>query len=75
MSGNAFAFLSAYGATRDADLVARARQFARWGLENLDAIFGLADRPLSLFEGAGGLVALLMALQEPSTAKFPAYEL
>jgi hypothetical protein len=55
----------------------KARAFADYALEHLEELESVPDRPYSLFEGLGGLCALLMDLaataDTPVDTAFPLY--
>jgi len=71
ISGNAYALLAL--AEADASFLGKARCFVDFALEHLDELERAPDRPFSLFEGTGGLCALVLDLIEPNNACFPVY--
>ncbi|EGD78775.1 hypothetical protein PTSG_01752 [Salpingoeca rosetta] len=75
VGGNGLALLAMYRETGQPIYLHRARAFAHVGLKSQEQMLLVPDRPYSLFEGAGGLAALMLALQSPQRAHFPAYEL
>lgn len=75
IGGNGLALLTMYRETNDEVYLHRARAFALVGLDKLSDLLHVPDRPFSLFEGVGGLAALILELQHPHTAHFLASEL
>ncbi|KAI4366081.1 hypothetical protein MLD38_022004 [Melastoma candidum] len=80
ISGNAYVFLSLYGWTGDRKYLHRAKVFASFLHERALELISQGkmhggDRPFSLFEGVGGMSYLFMDMVDPSTARFPSYEL
>jgi len=73
--GNAMTLLQMYQYTRDERWLRRAQIFAFDAVRNFDEFYEFADRPLSLFEGVGGLIWLLLELRTPLTATFAGYYL
>ena len=71
IAGNAYAFLAL--AKHDASFIAKARYFADFGLRSLRELEHVPDRPYSLFEGLGGLCALVIDLADPNSAVFPLF--
>lgn len=73
-SGNAYAFLELYNATRKAEHLYRALQFAHACLSGpFRRSMRTPDAPYSLYEGEGGLACLLADLLNPDEASFPAF--
>ncbi|XP_020093327.1 lanC-like protein GCL2 [Ananas comosus] len=80
ISGNAYAFLSLYRLTGNAEHLYRAKAFACFlldGAEQLiaEGILGVGDQPFSLFEGQAGWVYFFLDMLKPPESRFPAYEL
>lgn len=80
ISGNTYVFLSLYRITGNAQYLYRAKAFTCFlhdRAEKLisEGIMHGGDRPFSMFEGIAGLGYLLLDLNDPSEARFPAYEL
>ncbi|XP_077223750.1 lanC-like protein GCL2 [Tasmannia lanceolata] len=80
VSGNAYVFLSLYRVTGNVEFLYRAKAFACFLVDKSDRLISDGemhggDRPLSLFEGSGGLAYLFLDMIEPSEARFPAYEI
>jgi lantibiotic modifying enzyme len=75
-SGNAYAFLQLFKATRNIKHLNRACKFAQWCIASSSRQCRTPDAPFSLFEGLAGTVYYLVDLVgEPGNAKFPAFEL
>ena len=74
ISGNAYALLALHVATGDAIWLNRAHAFASFAAEQLDQLQEKPERPLSLWNGAGGLVSLVLDLEEPAAARMPGFE-
>ncbi|EPS72952.1 hypothetical protein M569_01803, partial [Genlisea aurea] len=81
ISGNAYAFLAMYRATRRPEHLHRAAAFScflRDRAERLVAEGAMhgGDAPYSLFEGIGGMAHLFLDMAgDVLEAKFPGYEL
>ena len=80
ISGNAYVFLSLYRVTRDVMYIYRAKAFASFLLDSAQKLIAArqmhgGDNPYSLFEGIGGMAYLFLDMKEPTSARFPAYEL
>lgn len=76
VSGNAYAFLSLWRATKDPKYLHRTGVFISWCFKTGQRGEPDPDRPFSLFEGLGGVVYLLTdVLQGLDQARFPAFEL
>lgn len=73
-SGNGYALLSAYRATRDAKQLARARRFAQWTAKHADALAKRADAPGSMFEGLAGAAAFIADTVDPDASWMPGCE-
>lgn len=74
VSGNAYAFIQLYQATKDPKHLHRACCFAHWCLSEEDHTEGhKPDRPASLFEGLSGRLYFLNDLTHIMNAKFPAF--
>ena len=71
IAGNAYVFLAL--ARHDASLLAKARYFADFGLCSLRELEHVPDQPCSLFEGLGGMCALVIDLADPNSAVFPLF--
>jgi len=83
ISGNAFAFLSIYRYLRKRNdkegaetWLKKACLFADFGIEKLQELESIPDRPYSLFEGVAGFACLLVDLLLPDdkSCGFPCYE-
>lgn len=77
VSGNAYALLSVWRATRDPIWHQRAQRFAAFMVEDGGgrADWQRPDHPASLFEGlAGGLCLLSDLVKNPEGARFPFFE-
>ena len=77
VSGNGYALLAVWRATRDPVWLQRARRFAAFVAEDPGgrADWAAPDHPYSLFEGLGGALCLLSDLAvDPEGARFPFYE-
>ncbi|KAI8463158.1 MAG: hypothetical protein J3K34DRAFT_496464 [Monoraphidium minutum] len=77
VSGNAYALLSVWRATRDASWRARAERFAAFVAERPSGRgdWGAPGAPFSLFEGLGGALCLLAdLLVDAEGARFPFFE-
>ncbi|GBF87891.1 hypothetical protein Rsub_00603 [Raphidocelis subcapitata] len=79
VSGNAYALLACWRATRDPLWLARAQRFAVFigepGGGGGRGDWGAPDHPASLFEGLGGALVLLSDLTaDAEGARFPFYE-
>lgn len=78
ISGNAFVFLALARVDEEgrSDWIAMAHAFARFSLEHLSDLKDIPDTPYSLFEGIGGLAALLLNLAgtDLPLGGFPLYE-
>lgn len=61
--------------TEEDEWVKLARLFANFAIHNLENLRDVPDRPYSLYEGIGGLSALLLDLNEPREASFPCFGL
>ncbi|XP_022981295.1 lanC-like protein GCR2 [Cucurbita maxima] len=80
ISGNTYVFLSLYRLTGDPVYLYRAKAFACFLHQNAQMLISegkmqSGDRPFSMFEGIGGMAYLFFDMNEPSAARFPAYEL
>uniref|UniRef100_A0A7C9CYM9 Uncharacterized protein n=1 Tax=Opuntia streptacantha TaxID=393608 RepID=A0A7C9CYM9_OPUST len=80
ISGNTYVFLTLYRLTGNALYLYRAKAFASFLDDRARRLIdeGLmhgGDRPFSLFEGVGGMAHLFLDMQDPTQARFPAYEL
>ncbi|KMT04638.1 hypothetical protein BVRB_8g182910 [Beta vulgaris subsp. vulgaris] len=80
ISGNTYVFLSLYRVTRNPSYLYRAKAFASFLLDNAHKLIAAGemhggDNPYSLFEGIGGMAYLFLDMKEPTSARFPAYEL
>ncbi|KAL5581801.1 hypothetical protein UlMin_014243 [Ulmus minor] len=80
ISGNAYVFLSLYQLTGNAKFLYRAKAFASFLLDRAHKLISQGemhggDSPYSLFEGIGGMAYLFLDMDDPSGAKFPAYDL
>ena len=75
ISGNAFCFLIRGGySTNPTAWRRKGEQFAAFALANLPELEPLPDRPYSLYEGLGGLAALLLYLAgQGQRRNFPLY--
>ena len=51
-----------------------AHTFARFAVDNVNMLFGIPDRPFSLYEGVSGLIMLLNDLKDPDQSRFPCFE-
>ncbi|KAL2944275.1 LanC-like protein GCR2 [Bienertia sinuspersici] len=75
-----YVFLALYRTTGNAEYLYRAKAFACFLQDRAqrlisEGIMNGGDRPYSLFEGLGGMAYLFMDMNEPTEARFPAYEL
>ncbi len=77
ISGNAYAFIRLYKATKERKYLWRARSFADFIFDyGKHGINDSKDRPMSLFEGLSGTVYFLDdILNYPKKAKFPCLDL
>ncbi|XP_021754822.1 lanC-like protein GCR2 [Chenopodium quinoa] len=80
ISGNTYVFLALYRLTGNAEYLYRAKAFACFLQDKAERLIAEGfmhggDRPYSLFEGLGGMAYLFLDMNEPSEARFPAYEL
>lgn len=80
ISGNAYVFLSLYRLTGKVEYLYRAKAFACFLHDRAqplisEGIMHGGDHPYSLFEGIAGMAHLFLDMYEPSTARFPSYEL
>lgn len=80
ISGNTYVFLALHRLTGNAEYLYRAKAFASFLHDRARRLIGEGfmhggDRPFSLFEGLGGMAYLLLDMNEPAEARFPAYEL
>ena len=80
ISGNTYVFLALYRLTGKVEYLYKAKAFASFLLDKSqrlisEGIMHGGDRPYSLFEGIGGMAYLFSDMNEPSQARFPAYEL
>jgi lantibiotic modifying enzyme len=75
ISGNTYALLSLYRLSGHAVWLRRAEQFALFAADKWQDLLSLPDAPLSLYEGAAGMVSLWADLLDPDSARFPGYEL
>ncbi|XP_023948464.2 glutathione S-transferase LANCL1 [Bicyclus anynana] len=74
VSGNAYAFLQLYQATKKKLYIHRACCFMEWCiLEHPGTEQHPPDRPASLFEGVIGPICLAEAIMHPLQSKFPAF--
>lgn len=73
VSGNAYSFLNLFQHTKDAKHLYRACKFAEWSMDHGTHQNRNPDRPFSLFEGLAGVIYFLLDMQNPTSAKFPAY--
>ncbi|KAK3510470.1 hypothetical protein QTP70_008671 [Hemibagrus guttatus] len=73
-AGNAYAFLALYKLTQEPKHLYRACIFADWCMNYGKHGCRTPDTPFSLFEGMAGTIYFLADLLQPSTAKFPAFE-
>ncbi|XP_033331853.1 glutathione S-transferase LANCL1 isoform X1 [Megalopta genalis] len=73
VAGNAYAFLCLFQQTKDIKHLYRACKFAEWCIDYGTHQTRSPDRPFSLFEGLAGTIYFLLDMQNPSSAKFPAY--
>jgi len=69
-AGNAYSFLQIYQHTGDELWLRRAQHFAWYMVDKWDELYDIADNQLSLFEGVGGALSLLLDLRNPSDARF-----
>ena len=74
IAGNAYSLLALFRATGDESWLAAARDFAGEAIERFDELRDEPDRPHSLFDGAAGLMALLVDLLQPHQSRFPGFE-
>ncbi|XP_031284072.1 lanC-like protein GCR2 isoform X1 [Pistacia vera] len=80
ISGNTYVFLALYRLTGNSEYLYRAKAFACFLFDRAQKLISEGkmhggDRPYSQFEGIGGMAYLFLDMVEPSTARFPAYEL
>ncbi|XWS52036.1 hypothetical protein CRYUN_Cryun11dG0032800 [Craigia yunnanensis] len=80
ISGNAYVFLSLYRLTGNVEYLYRAKAFASFLSDRAQKLISErkmhgGDRPYSVFEGIGGMAYLCLDMNEPSEARFPAYEI
>lgn len=80
ISGSTYVFLSLYRLTGNVKYLHRAKAFACFLHERAQKLISEGnmhggDRPYSLFEGLGGMAYLFLDMDDPSEARFPAYEL
>ncbi|XP_078427422.1 lanC-like protein GCL2 isoform X2 [Wolffia australiana] len=80
VSGNAHVFLSLHRATGGGGALHRAKAFASFLLDRGAGLIAAGemdggDRPLSLFEGQGGVALLFLSMASPLDSSFPGYEL
>ncbi|XP_060754448.1 glutathione S-transferase LANCL1 [Neoarius graeffei] len=73
-AGNAYAFLALYRLTQEPKHLYRACMFADWCMSYGKHGCRTPDTPFSLFEGMAGTIYFLTDLLQPTTAKFPAFE-
>ncbi|CAH2259252.1 jg10018 [Pararge aegeria aegeria] len=74
VSGNAYAFLQLYQATKKPAYLYRACCFLEWcAVERPGAELHKPDRPASLFEGLLGRIYLVEDIINPLQSKFPAF--
>ncbi|XP_073489654.1 glutathione S-transferase LANCL1 [Aquarana catesbeiana] len=74
-AGNAYCFLAMYNLTHDLKYLHRACKFAEWCLDYGEHGCRTPDTPFSLFEGMAGTIYFLADMLNPTTAKFPAFEI
>ncbi|XP_063789145.1 glutathione S-transferase LANCL1 [Pseudophryne corroboree] len=74
-AGNAYSFLAMYNLTGDLKYLYRACKFAEWCMDYGEHGCRTPDSPASLFEGMAGTIYFLADLLNPTTAKFPAFEI
>ena len=75
VSGNTYAFIALWKATKDPQYLYKAGVFAEWCFDYGKKGCRTPDRPLSLFEGIAGVIYLLSdLLQNSSVAEFPAFQ-
>ncbi|PON87734.1 LanC-like protein [Trema orientale] len=80
ISGNTYVFLALYRLTGKVEYLYKAKAFACFLHDRAQRLISDGrmhggDRPYSLFEGIGGMAYLFLDMNEPSEARFPAYEL
>ena len=75
VSGNTYPLLAMYRATKDPVWLQTATHITMFLCHEHSRIYQQSERPLSLYEGVSGMVALLTdILASPSEAKFPGFE-
>ncbi|XP_044015351.1 glutathione S-transferase LANCL1 [Aphidius gifuensis] len=75
VAGNAYSFLCLYNYTKELKYLYYACKFAEWCFDYEFHQERIPDRPYSLFEGLAGVIYFLADLLNPTSAKFPGYEL
>ncbi|XP_076175627.1 lanC-like protein 2 isoform X2 [Ptiloglossa arizonensis] len=73
VAGNAYTFLCLFQQTKDMKHLYRACRFADWCMDYGVHQTRSPDRPFSLLEGLAGTIYFLIDMQNPLSAKFPAY--
>lgn len=74
ISGNAYALLAV--GRKESSFVPKAQYFANFALDYLDNVELVPDRPYCVYEGLGGLCALVLDLSNNAdNAKFPLYDI
>ncbi|XP_015437581.1 PREDICTED: lanC-like protein 1 isoform X2 [Dufourea novaeangliae] len=73
VAGNAYTFLCLFQHTKDVSHLYRACKFAEWCMDFGTHMTTNPDRQFSLFEGLAGTIYFLIDMQNPLSAKLPAY--
>ncbi|OAD59635.1 LanC-like protein 1 [Eufriesea mexicana] len=73
VAGNAYSFLCLFQQTKDVKHLYRACKFADWCMDYGKHQERYPDKLFSLFEGLAGTIYFLIDIQNPLSAKFPAY--
>eukprot|EP00382_Lankesteria_abbotti_P003099 CAMPEP_0113846224 /NCGR_PEP_ID=MMETSP0372-20130328/1191_1 /TAXON_ID=340204 /ORGANISM="Lankesteria abbotti" /LENGTH=322 /DNA_ID=CAMNT_0000815349 /DNA_START=209 /DNA_END=1177 /DNA_ORIENTATION=+ /assembly_acc=CAM_ASM_000359 len=74
IGGNGLALLTVFRATKDNLWLERAKKFAVFGIQHIDDLLMIPDRPFSLYEGLAGFTVFLNELQQPEKSCFPGGE-